>query len=76
MAARTEPGSPSPTMPPTCPKRRFTTVAYGQQRSAPVGPKLHNRPRRGGRTVLPKLAVLVLLGRPGLGTADRRLLLV
>jgi hypothetical protein len=30
----------------------------------------------GGRTVLPKLAVLVLLGLAGLGMADRRLPLV
>jgi hypothetical protein len=61
---------------PDVPKHRFTAVTHGQRRSVPTPADLEHRPAQGGRRMLPKLAVLVLLGPAGLGIADRRLPLV
>jgi hypothetical protein len=61
VATRSKPASSPPAVPPMCPKQRFTAVGNGQQRSAAVAPELHQRPWIGGRTVLPKLAVLIVV---------------
>ena len=53
-------------MPQSCPKQRFTAVTNGQQRSVATASDLRHRLSLGGRTVLPKLAVPIVVGRAGL----------
>jgi hypothetical protein len=55
--ARLGPASPSPAVPPTCPKQRLTVVANGHQRSVAVARDLLHRRSVAGLTMLPKLAV-------------------
>jgi hypothetical protein len=60
VASRFEPALSSPAVP----QPRSMAVASGHQRSAAVSPDLHQSSSRGGRTVLPKLAVIVLPTAP------------
>jgi hypothetical protein len=52
-------------VPPTCPQHRSAAVIHGQPRSIQVASKLEDQSGRSGRRVLPKLAVVVLLGALG-----------
>jgi hypothetical protein len=74
IAARLEAPSPSPAVPPTCPKHRSAAVIHGQPWSVPVPSTLKDQPLKSGRRVLPKLAVRVRFPSPALTrTAGQRL---
>ena len=64
IAARPEPCSPSPAVPPTCPKHRSTAVIHGQPRSLPMPSELEDQPVQSDPRMLPKLAVRVRFPSP------------